>query len=238
MPTEFTSRDFKEGYWRYRPNDGFPPPGLSAPDEYSGQERLHVIGTPSTSSKDTIKLRKCWIDALPRLTNVRVLWVEYKVSQPLFEAICEMHNLEALWIKWSGIKSLQSLLKLKNLESLHIGSSTQLESITPIANLKQLKWLELENIKKIQDISPLGECVQFLGLGIDGSIWTTQRVVSLGPLSRLTELKYLSIVNLRSVDRSLKPLYGLHKLERLHMALWWAKPEVEELKRINPRLQM
>lgn len=238
MPIEFTSRDFKEGFWSYRPNDGFPSPGLSDPDAYSGQERLNLIEAPSASSKDNLKLRKRWVDILPHLTNVRVLWVQYKVSQAMFEAICEMHCLEALWLKWSGIKSLESLIKLKSLQSLHIGSSTQLESIMPITHLKQLKWLELENIKKIQDISPLGECVQLLGLGIDGSIWTTQRVVSLGPLSRLTELRHLSIINLRSADRSLKPLYGLHKLERLHMAMWWAKPEVEELKHIHPRLQM
>lgn len=156
----------------------------------------------------------------------------------MFEAICEMRGIEALWLKWSGIKSLESLLKLNKLQSLHIGSSTQLESITPLEHLKQLKWLELENIRKIQDLSPLGECAQLVGLGVGGSMWATQRVDSLGPLSKLTGLKYLSIANLRSADRSLKPLHGLHNLECLHTAKWWARPEMEELKRINPRLEI
>ena len=236
MPIEFTSRDFKEGYWYYRPGEHFPPPGLSDPDAYAGEEKLSIVGAPSISSKDQAKLTKQWAEFLPFLHNVRILWVSNKVSQAMFEAICEMRGLEALWLKWSGIKSLESILKLNKLQSLHIGSSTQLKSITPLAHLKLLKWLELENIKNIQDLSPLGECTQLVGLGVDGSMWATQKVDSLGPLSKLTGLKYLSITNLRSADRSLKPLYGLHNLVCLHTANWWAQSEVEELKRINPRL--
>ena len=238
MSIDFTSRDFKDGYWYYRPGEEFPPPGLSDPGAYFGQERLSVTGAPSTSSRDQAKLTKRWMDVLPSLHSVRILWVSNKVSQPMFEAICEMRGLEALWLKWSSIKSLASVLKLEELQSLHIGSSTQLESIAPLAHLKQLKWLELENIKNIQDISPLGGCVQLLGLGIDGSMWTTQRVNSLAPLRRLIGLKYLSITNLRAADRSLAPLCGLHNLERLHIAKWWPEAQVEELKRNHPRLEI
>ena len=167
-----------------------------------------------------------------------MLWVHFKVSQAMFDAICEMRNLETLWIKWSGIKSIESIAKLEQLQDLHIGSSTQIESIKPLVHLRTLKWLYLENIKKIRDISPLGECPQLLGLGVEGSMWTTQKIESLHPLSRLTELRFLSLANLRSADTSLKPLHGLHKLERLCVPAWWPAAEMEELKRINPRLEI
>ncbi len=238
MPIEFTERDYKEGYWYYRPGEAFPPPGLSDPDKYSGEGRLSITGAPSISSKDQAKLTKRWIQVLPSLVNVRILWVSDKVSQVMFEAICGMHGLEALWLKWSGIKSIESVLKLKQLQSLHIGSSSQLQSVTPLTQLKQLRWLELENIKHIQDISPIGECTQLLGLGIDGSMWTTQKIKSLGPLGNLGELRYLSITNLRSEDKTLKPIYRLRNLQRFHAAKWWEPVEIEELKRINLRLEV
>jgi Leucine-rich repeat (LRR) protein len=238
MPIEFTQRDYKEGYWYHRPEEAFPPRGLFNPDQYSGEEKLSVVGAPSISSKDQTKLTKRWIQILPSLINVRVLWVSDKVSQIMFEAICEMRGLEALWLKWSGIKSLESVIKLKQLQSLHIGSSSQLQSTTPLTQLMQLRWLELENIKKIQDISPIGQCTQLLGLGIDGSMWTTQKIKSLNPIGNLSELKYLRITNLRSADKTLKPLYRLHNLQRLHAATWWNQVEIEELKRNNPKLEI
>jgi Leucine-rich repeat (LRR) protein len=238
MPIKFTPRDYKEGYWYDRSGEAFPPRGLSDPDQYSGEERLSIVGAPSISSKDQAKLTKRWIQILPSLVNVRILWVSDKVSQIMFDAICEMQNLEALWLKWSGIKSIESVVKLKQLQSLNIGSSSQLQSITPLTQLKQLRWLELENIKQIQDISPIGECTQLLGLGIDGSMWTTQRVKSLSPVGNLSELRYLRITNLRSADKTLKPLYRLRNLQRFHAATWWDPTEIEELKRNNPRLEV
>jgi len=69
-------------------------------------------------------------------------------------------------------------------------------------------------------------------------MWTPQRINSLAPLSKLTGLKYLNIANLRAADKSLKPLHGLNKLERLRAATWWPPAEIEALKRINPRLEI
>ncbi|HEX7028882.1 MAG TPA: leucine-rich repeat domain-containing protein, partial [Gammaproteobacteria bacterium] len=146
MPIEFTSRSFNEGFWYYRPGENFPPPGLSDPAAYNGGEKLSIIGAASASPKDQAKLTGRWVQVLPTLKNVRILWISNKVSQAMFEAVCEMRGLEALWLKGSGIKSLESVLKLEQLQCLHIGSSTRLESIVPLPHLKQLKWLELENI--------------------------------------------------------------------------------------------
>lgn len=237
MPITFTERDFKDGFWYFRHDEAFRPTGLSDPDKYSGEQKLSIVGAPTISSKDQAKLTRRWIEALPSLNSVRVLWMSGKVSQLMFEAVCEMQGLEALWLKWSGIKSLESIVKLSELQSLHVGSSSQIQSIEPLVQLRRLMWLELENIKLIQNISPIGECSQLLGLAIDGSMWTTQKVTSLIPISNLVNLKYLSIVNLRASDKTLKPLFRLQNLRRFHAATWWDQAEITELKRGNPHLE-
>jgi len=80
MIIEFTSRDFKDGFWCYRPSENFPPKGLSDPDTYSGEGKLSIVGEASTSAKDQTKLTKRWVEILPSLQNVRILWVSNKVS--------------------------------------------------------------------------------------------------------------------------------------------------------------
>ena len=93
------------------------------------------------------------------------------------------------------------------------------------------------NLKRISDFSLISNLRNLVGLGINGSMWTTQRIDSLAPLSKLTKLRYLSLVNTRATDKSLVPLYSLDNLQTLQMAKWWPRAEVEELKRVNPRLR-
>jgi hypothetical protein len=155
----------------------------------------------------------------------------------MFDAICEMKGLQALWLKWSGIKSIDNVTKLKSLQCLHIGSSTQIQSIEPLTQIEQLVWLELENIKLIRDVSPIGKCTQLVGLAIDGSMWTTQRVETLRPIGNLVSLNYLRIVNLRADDKTLRHLFPLQNLHRFHAATWWDQEEVEEIRRNNAKLE-
>lgn len=237
MPIEFTNRDFQEGFWYYRPAEAFPPPGLSEVSRYSGEERLSIVGAPRVSPRKQERLTGEWVKALPSLDAVRILWVSHRVSQIMFDAICGMQGLEALWIKAGGMRSIRGITRLGRLESLHIGSSPSLESIAPLAGLRGLKWLELENIRRIRDISTVGECTGLLGLGIEGGMWSAQRVESLAPVARLEKLRYLRITNLRSADRTLKPLFGLGNLERFFAARWWNPAEIDELQRRNPGLQ-
>jgi Leucine-rich repeat (LRR) protein len=228
---EFKLRDYKKGFWSYRPDENFPPEGISNPKEYLDQEKLNIFDESDCTPYEQTKLNKQWIEELPNLEKVKTLWVSKKVSQAMFEAICEMKNLEALWIKWSGIKSLNSLLKLKNLQSLHIGSSTKIESIDPIEEMTQLKWLELENIKQIDDLTPIGKCTQLVGLAVTGSMYSTQKVKSLSPLAHLSDLRFLDIANLKSQDKSLKSLFNLSKLITFDSAQWWSESELRELKK-------
>ena len=232
-----SQRDYTHGFWCHRPDEAFPPQGISDPGQYTGESTLSIIGAGYfVKPAEQTKITKRWQEILPSLHNVRALWVSVRVSQAVFDAICEMKGLEALWIKSNVIKSLYGISKLKHLQSLHLGHSPQLVSLEPLCQLQQLQWLEMEGVKKIDNLSSIGKCHGLHGLGIEGTMSVTQQVQSLAPVGNLTELRYLNIANLRAADKSLKPLYPLHKLQRLHAATWWNAEEIATLKHHNPPL--
>jgi len=159
------------------------------------------------------------------------------VPQPLFEAACRVDGLEGLWIKHSAIRSLEALTDAKALRHFHLGSSTALESIAPLQACQGLRGVGLENIKRISRLDELGSLQSLEELSVQGSTWTTQRVDTLQPIGALSELRYLSIINLRAADRTLRPLFTLRKLERFHTALWWDHAELDQLRALNPNLR-
>ena len=94
----------------------------------------------------------------------------------------------------------------------------------------------LENIKQISDVSVIGELSQLQGLAIEGSMWTTQVVDSLGPLACLRHLRYLALANLKARGKTLKPLFSLSSLERFHAAQWWSEEELSQVRSANAKL--
>ena len=236
---DLTQKDIEQGYWYYRPDEGFPPKSITFPNEYDGNHRLNVICTqtdlPAIRQR---KLVKEWCETFPKIENVKILWLSSRVNQDLFEAVCEMKNLIGLNIKWSAIKRINSILKLKDLRYLNFGGSSQVESINCLGFMKDLVWLEIDNLKKITDISPLSKLSRLGGLSLEGSMWTTQIVDSLAPIGQLTNLEYLSLANLKAKNKTLMPLLNLKKLKTLHLAKWWPKGEISTLKRELPGLKL
>lgn len=236
---DLTQRDIEQGYWYYRPDEGFPPKSTTFPNEYDGNQRLNVICTqtdlPASRQR---KLVKEWCKTFPCLDSVQILWLNSKVNQELFEAVCKMKNLIGLNIKWSAIKSIDSIQGLKDLRYLNFGGSSQVESIDCLGDMKDLVWLEIDNLKKITDISPISKLSRLRGLSLEGSMWTTQIVDSLAPIGQLTNLEYLSIANLKAKNKTLMPLFNLMKLKTLHLAKWWPKGEISTLKRELPGLKL
>jgi len=188
-------------------------------------------------SSEQRRIVKEWCHVLPSLGHVRYLWFSSRVSQPLFDAACAMPNLEGLYVKWSGVKTLDALTSMPFLKYLHIGSSAQLESIDPLSQLRGLVVLELEWIKRIADLTPLGALSRLEGLAVEGDMYNTQVVDSLAPLASLSRLRYLFLSNLKSRDGTLRPLVGIESLEHLNTALWWPESDFEILKRNLPRLR-
>lgn len=230
-------KDARLYYWYFRPLEDWPPKSVQDLGAIRADGRLNVACTQtSRSASEQRKLVAIWCKALPTLKGVRHLWLSSRVPQKLFDAACQVPDLESLYIKWSGIKRLGALEASHSLRYLHIGSSTGVESIEPLRSLKSLKWLGLESFARIRSLDPLMELVDLEGLTVEGSMWKTQHIETLAPIGKLVNLRYLALTNLRSIDRTLSPLFNLQKLEVFHAAQWWDGSELAELKRLNPKL--
>ena len=228
-----------DSYWYHRPESDHPPRSVQVPDQLDGEgpERLFIgFGKLDLTSKQRRALVREWCRALPNVAGVRLLWIGIQAPQALFDAACRVSGLEGLWIKHSRVQSLESLPASSSLRHFHLGSSTSLESIAPLRECCRLETLRLKNIKKIRKLDPISSLRELKEFGIDGSMWTTQRIDTLGPVGRLTELQYLSIVNLRASDRTLSPLFTLRKLRRFRCASWWNTEELAKLRELNPEL--
>ncbi len=226
-----------EDFWYRRPNDDFPPKSVQDIDQYCGTATLNLACTQTQlSAYAQKKLVASWCDLLPKLEGVKYLWLNSRVPQRLFDAACAIPNLEGLYIKWSGIKSISTLEDASALRYLHIGGSPGIESIEPLSAMTSLRWLALENLKKISCLRPLCTLTNLDGLAIEGSMWSTQGIETLQPIGELLRLRYLSITNLRSRDKTLAPLYPLQNLEVFRSALWWRQDELDEIKRRNPKI--
>ncbi len=224
-------------FWYWDSKALWPPATIRTPEQFTGGERLCVACTQTDlSSSAQNRLVKQWCGVLPTLKGVKHLWLNSRAPQRLFDAACQVPELEGLWLKWSGVKSLEALTLSRSLRALHMGSSTGVRSIDVLSQMSGLRWLGLENLKLITSLDPLRNLKELVGLAVEGSMWSTQHVDSLRPIGDLVELRFLSLVNLRSRDKTLEPLFRLNKLEALQAATWWNEAELEELRRRNPGL--
>jgi hypothetical protein len=235
-----TNTDIEKGFWYHLKEPEFPPEVISYPKEYSGGSKLCLACTQlDIKQSEQIKLRQEWCELLPTFTNLQFLWFYSRVTQDLFDAVCDNPNIVGFYTKWSGnaITDISKLEKLKKLRYLHMGSCTSLTNIDVFMKMDQLIVLEIENFKKISDISVLSGLNQLEGLGVMGDMWTTPVVDSLKPISELTNLRYLFLTALKSKDETLLPLLKLKQLESLHTSYRWPKKEFQLLRDNLPNLR-
>jgi len=200
-------------------NPAAAPSPLTDPDVYDGSSELSVVCTQTAlTSREQSKLVDRWCEALPTFTAVKRLHFFSKVPQRLFDAACEMRELDSMFIKWSGIKQLDAVAQLQQLRSLHLGSSGQVEFLEPLPSLVDLEVLELEGLTRISDLSPLSRLVRLRSLKLAGGFSTDWCIDSLEPLSSLTSLEHLALAALKVKDESLAPVSGLRNLKELRIS--------------------
>lgn len=205
------------GPWHIQNGFERPTNSVTLFQDYQPSERISLFLTQTklTSYQQKKNIEE-WRQKLPELKEVKFLWLPSKVNQKIFDSICEMTNLEGLWIKWSGIKNIDGLVKLKKLKHFHLGSSSQVQSIDILEIMKCLETLELEQLNLITDFSALKYLINLKGLGIDGSMWTAQKIESLKPIGQLYQLQYLTTTNTQILDKSFDPLLNLTELVRFN----------------------
>jgi len=198
--------------------------------------RLEITQLDNVSYYRQTKIVDQWCAELPNLKEVKYLAFVSRVNQKMFDAACHMPNLKGLYIKWSGIKNIDALRIPKKLRHLWLGGSSQVESIDVLGELTSLITLELQQLNKISDFSVLSKLTDLEGLGIDGSMWTAQKIDTLKPLTNLRKLKYLTLISTQLKDKSFDPLLNLTELVYLQSS--WNYPEAEfEKLRSLPKLK-
>jgi hypothetical protein len=223
-----TPDQIEYGFWSFRPEDKFPPPAITYPEEYAGD---------GISSYRQRELVESWCESLPDMNAVRYLWLNSRVNQPLFEAACSLPGLEGLFIKWGALTELTPLAARKSLQYLHIGSAAGVRDIRPLSEMDWLLVLEIENFNRVRDLEPLVNLNRLEGLAVTGSTWTTWKIDSLAPLGSLKSLRYMFLTNLKADDGTLKPLTGLKGLVNLQTAYWWPAADFAKLRAALPELR-
>lgn len=206
------------GFWYHRPTRNFPPPSVRDPESWQASDRLALACT-QTDLKPAAqkKLVQRWCELLPTLGGVKLLWIQTRCTQELFEAACAMPELEGLYIKWGALVDLEPIRKLKQLRYLHIGGSPSLQPLEALAGLPKLEWLELANIRAIEDLGFIEHLAPLRGLMLAGDSNSIKYVypASFKPLIKQPSLEWLCLTTLGVRDESLRPLAQLPKLTHL-----------------------
>lgn len=233
-----TDKDIEIGFWRF--NDGFWPPRMSIEDTdiYKTDRLIVALSTLTQDIRNLSpvkkrELRRVWSETLPKLDNVKYLMTTHQVDQSFFDSICDMQNLEGLYIKWGKVESLNNISKLTKLKHLYYGSNPRLKSVEGISRLKNLETLELENFQKVEDFNKLSNLKNLQSLNIRTSIDGPRiKLNDLEFLKELSKLKVL-ILGISLKNKDIRPIFCLDNLVKLWIPVSLLKPfDKKDLRKI------
>jgi hypothetical protein len=215
-----TRKDIEIGFWRF--NDGFwsSPMKIEDTEIYDTEKLVVEVSTfnqevQNLSASKKRELRRVWAETLPKLDNVKYLMTTHQIDQDFFEAICEMKNLEGLYIKWGKVNSIDNISKLINLKHLHFGSNPRIKTINGISKLEKLITLELVNFKSCEDLTKVSHLKNLESLKIMTSIdGPTIKFKNLEFLKELINLKVLEL-GVTLEEKKIEHIFNLKNLERL-----------------------
>jgi len=183
----------------------------------------------SQDTQDARLLRKGnGLNGISSLTNLKRVWA-YDVNQRLLEELCELSQLEVLFIERVRAEDLSPLRSLKKLRALSVESATKVTELSWLPETNSLRSLGLCNLRALGQLDGLESFPLLQALAVDGGIWEPMRVATLMPLSQLHNLRFLSLVNCRVADKSMQPLHQLSQLVALHCAQYFPRHEFQLL---------
>jgi hypothetical protein len=198
--------------------------------EYNGEADIEIRCTQmdNTTAREQAKIVDEWCD---HLTNdqlpLKSIWMETRVSQKIFNAICCQTGLTSLWVKWGVYPDLQAISNLGNLEHLHLGNGKSITDLTPLAGLKKLKTLESDGLVNAHDYRFLSSLTALRDLDIEGDGFSSMKPVVLPDLKFLTTVPWLKRLCLKMVkveDKDYTPILNIKNLE------WLSLPHYKEAK--------
>lgn len=158
-------------------------------------------------------------------------------DQSFLDEICTLPGLRRLELGYPvTARSLEGLRALDRLEHLRIECPRNVTDFSPLLAIPSLRTLVIENAKHMSDIEWLADAHHLEVIGIEGSMWTYQKVASLRPLARLENLRAFLATAVRLEEKDLFPLAECPKLEYLTCARFAPRNEFELLQKLKPDL--
>ena len=195
-----------------------------------------VAEIPASAAALEFRREKKSHRGIRELKGLKALKAE-AVDQDFLEELCQIEELEYLSLGWpTTAKDLSPLARLENLWFLRIDSPRNITNFTPVLKLPRLRNLFIENAKHLSALDWLRPLAgQIKVLGIEGSMYTKQKIESLRPLAEF-DLEALFLSSTHIADQDLSPLHGLSGLRYLNTAINAPRSEFEALKRVLPDL--
>jgi hypothetical protein len=159
-----------------------------------------------------------------------------QVDQNFLEEICELHELEYLEMETVTATDIRALKNLPKLRYLKIYGLRNARDIACLTEIRTLHKLFLENTKHLADVEFLDDARCLEALGIEGSMYTKQKILSLRPLSKTKSLESLFLTSVQLADKNLDYLANLPNLKYLSCARFAPKSSFESLRKLMPNL--
>jgi len=121
-----------------------------------------------------------------RFHNLELL-VAFCVNQDCLDEISTLPRLRTLHIDEISATDLTSLQRCSSLRRLIIKGGTKVPTLNWVQQLPPLEAFLIEHFKLVRDLSPLTALRTVRAIGIEGSMWTTQKVNTFLPLAELSE---------------------------------------------------
>jgi hypothetical protein len=173
---------------------------------------------------------------ISKFTRLRRL-VAFCVNQDCLEEIAELPNLQFLYVSEMTAANLDCLGRCRTLRHLTLKGGTKVPSLSWLSSLPPLDSLLLEHFKQVTDLSAIGVLPSLKAFGIEGSMWTTQKVDSFRPIALLPQLEALFLTNCRPIAEGLEPLKQLHRLRYLEIAAFYPDADFLALRHALPSLE-
>jgi hypothetical protein len=172
---------------------------------------------------------------ISRLLRLRRL-VAFCVNQECVEEIADLPLLETLYMMQLTAVDLRCLGRCRALRHLVIKGGAKIPSLSWLRDLPPLDSLLLENLRLVTDISDVQALQSVNALGIEGSMWTTQRVNSFQPIAQLPRVEAFFLTGCRPIADGLQPLFHLHRLRYLEIAGRFPDADFLALRNALPQL--
>jgi hypothetical protein len=173
---------------------------------------------------------------ISQLSQLRKL-VVFCVNQECLEEIAALPRLETLYMSQMSAVDPSCLSGCRNLRHLIIKGGTKVPSLSWLSRLPPLESLLLEHFKMVTDFSAVAALSSLKALGIEGSIWASQRCENFKPVALLPALEALVLTNCRPKSDGIRPLHRLERLRYLEIAAFYADEEFLALRRAIPKLE-